>query len=326
MQRRYIFPLLLVAGLFLAACTQVSPPLQPTAFKPETPSQPASLGIYLSDQAGQPLVAMDDIVAYSAETHAVLLTPAARERVAQLVVPTSGTRFQVRVGSETIYTGAFWPLYSSQSYDGVVIAVPIDAIKAQPGYTLRITLGYPTAQYFRGADPRSDPRILKALEQAGKLKSSTAPPSGTTVPTASAAIRGRVWHDLCKPEMPGQPVPPAPPPGCVPSEIGIYRANGILEPVEPGLQGIQVQLGAGRCPSQGLAATATDASGDYGFSGLAAGSYCVSVDNASPENAAGLAQGRWTFPALDVGATTVDVLPRDTRTAVNFGWDCASLP
>ncbi len=145
-------------------------------------------------------------------------------------------------------------------------------------------------------------------------------------PVTGATIRGRVWHDLCKPERPGQAAPSTPPEGCVPSQIGIYRANGIFETGEPGIALIKVRLGAGACPSVGLAETSTDSSGRYTFAGLNAGTYCVSVDATSAANIARLSSGRWTFPALDVSATTVELFSHDTRNDVNFGWDYASLP
>jgi hypothetical protein len=69
------------------------------------------------------------------------------------------------VGRDPIYLGAFWPLYSSLSFDGVVIPVPL---MDEP--VIQITLGYPSPSFFAGEDPRSDPRILQALAQAGRLK------------------------------------------------------------------------------------------------------------------------------------------------------------
>jgi len=63
-----------------------------------------------------------------------------------------------------VYRGAFWAGYSSQSYAGVVI----DPTLAWQG-KVRIALGYPTRDAFQGQDPRADPRILQALQQAGKL-------------------------------------------------------------------------------------------------------------------------------------------------------------
>jgi len=46
--------------------------------------------------------------------------------------------------------------------------VVIDPTLAGQG-KVRIALGYPTRDAFQGQDPRADPRILQALQQAGKL-------------------------------------------------------------------------------------------------------------------------------------------------------------
>ncbi len=69
------------------------------------------------------------------------------------------------VGTERVYSGAFWTPASSLSFDGIVIQVPpLDD-------ALHIQLGYPESpELFRGQDHRSDPRVLKSLRLAGKLE------------------------------------------------------------------------------------------------------------------------------------------------------------
>jgi hypothetical protein len=115
----------------------------------------------------QPIMTMADIVSYVQETHEITLTAAGYERIHALQVPTSGRAFMVCVDGQPIYAGAFWASYSSQSYDGVVID-PILVTQDKP--VIQIQLGYPGESFFRGEDPRSDPRVLQAFEQAGKLK------------------------------------------------------------------------------------------------------------------------------------------------------------
>jgi hypothetical protein len=162
---------LLLVCVVLVACSPASPQALEITNQPAPTAQAADFAIYLSDHPDQPLVSTADIVAYSPHTHAIRLTPEGYARVAQLRVPTSGLPFQVRVGGETIYSGAFWALYSSQSYDGVVIKVPLMPNPVNDSdRTMSITLGYPGGEFFQGSDPRSDPRIFKALEQAGKLQ------------------------------------------------------------------------------------------------------------------------------------------------------------
>jgi hypothetical protein len=117
----------------------------------------------------QPLLSMEDMVSYTKATHEIELTAAGYERIHSLSVPTSGTAFAVCVNGEPIYAGAFWSLISSQSFDGVVIMIdPISTTREHA--VIQIQLGYPGADFFHGDDPRSDPRILQALQQAGKLK------------------------------------------------------------------------------------------------------------------------------------------------------------
>jgi hypothetical protein len=80
--------------------------------------------------------------------------------------------------------------------------------------------------------------------------------------------------------VPATPTPsPTPTPGNIRGvvfEDSTY--NGVRDGGEPGLGGMTVTLGAGACPSSGVAATTTSANGNYAFNNLAAGTYCVTVD------------------------------------------------
>jgi hypothetical protein len=116
----------------------------------------------------EPILSIDDIIAYSRETHEIELTAEAYERIQQLFtlpVRVRGMPFVVCVGADRIYGGAFWTPASSISFDGVVICEPHDFERR----VIRIALGYPCAEAFTGKDPRSDPRVLQSLEAAGKL-------------------------------------------------------------------------------------------------------------------------------------------------------------
>jgi hypothetical protein len=113
----------------------------------------------------EPILSISDIIAYSWETHTIELVASAYERLGELELSVDGTIFVVCLGREPIYTGAFWAMYSSLSFNGVVIKLPLT-----DDQTMQITLGYPSPSFFTGKDPRSDPRILQSLEQAGKLE------------------------------------------------------------------------------------------------------------------------------------------------------------
>jgi hypothetical protein len=134
---------------------------------------------------------------------------------------------------------------------------------------------------------------------------------------ANAVVVGRIWHDLC--DIDGSAVEAA---GCIETENGAFTADGQLQEGEPGLGGVIVQLGTGNCPSAGLATTITDGSGDYVFSGLEGGTYCVSIDAFDEQNAPLLLPGAWTNRDSDMpGSATVELPPGGSAPDVNLGWD-----
>lgn len=142
---------------------------------------------------------------------------------------------------------------------------------------------------------------------------------------APASISGLVWHDLCA--LPNGPLPPAAPPGCIPSG-GSYEANGVLEAGEPGIAGVTVRLGGGACPSSGLMASASGADGSFSFAGLPPGAYCVSVDALADGNDTVLIPGGWTYPVPHANPQLVDLalISGQVVSGVNFGWDYQFLP
>lgn len=116
-----------------------------------------------------PVLSSDDIVAYDKADHSIELTPGAYLRIQQIFpmpVKVDGIPFVVCVGKQRIYLGAFWTPASSLSYDGIVIMQPLDNTTT----TIQISLGYPGPDVFTVNDPRADARIIKALQQSGKLK------------------------------------------------------------------------------------------------------------------------------------------------------------
>lgn len=173
----------------VAPPTSTRPPpssvvVEPTLFSPATitPTIKNGFSIYLLAQdttpqelailshlelEENPLLSINDIVSYRKATHEIELTTTSYNRIASLSVPLNGKAFAVCVDDQPIYAGAFWVGYSSLSFDGIVIDT-IRASKEHP--VLQIQLGYPGPTFFHEEDPRSDPRILQALEQAGKLK------------------------------------------------------------------------------------------------------------------------------------------------------------
>jgi hypothetical protein len=158
---------------------------------------------------------------------------------------------------------------------------------------------------------------------------SSSPPSSSAEPTQSPtasplSIGGVLWHEICEFSggEAGEPVVLGT--GCVqygegPSEFG---PNQILDPFETGWEGVTLHLGAGACPSIGLAAAITDAAGEYVFTGLSPGTYCVSYDSLSDGNDVLLIPGGPTYP--DRGEAgfeqTVELEPGIDQLEINFGY------
>ena len=147
----------------------------------------------------------------------------------------------------------------------------------------------------------------------------------------TAMISGWVWHDTCASGKDGEPQPASTPEGCVKedSPLGPYHADGVMAVGEPLIEGVVVSLGEGACPSSGLAeqpTITTDLS--YSFSGLSAGTYCVSIDPQREPTFSILRPGVWTYPAIsqDVISTTVTLAAGEYKGMVNFGWDYQFLP
>ena len=112
----------------------------------------------------KPIISAGDIVSYDQTSHVIELTPRAYARIQGLFtlpVKVHGIPFVVCVGEERIYSGAFMTPVSSIALDGVVISQPFGTEER----TIQINLGYPGSVAFSGVDPRTDPRIIKSLEQ-----------------------------------------------------------------------------------------------------------------------------------------------------------------
>jgi hypothetical protein len=136
------------------------------------------------DIAEQPVIAMNDIIAYNAKTHEITLTANAFARISSLEVPVRGKSFVVCIDRNPIYWGAFWTPVSSISFDGVTIWKPLNS---QDPKNIKLELGYPSSSFYGGEDPRNNAEVIKSLEQAGKL---TAVPSATIVEKLPHSMKG----------------------------------------------------------------------------------------------------------------------------------------
>ncbi len=136
------------------------------------PAQPMSGAAMLAadlnalDLQPEPVIAADEIISYSPATHDLVLSSAAIERIAKMKVPVNGVGFVICVDKEPLVAGAFWALYSSLSFDGLTIQVPVLGNADH----VHLYSGYPSVDSALPDDPRDDPRLLKALQDAGKLR------------------------------------------------------------------------------------------------------------------------------------------------------------
>ncbi len=133
---------------------------------PQMPSNLSDLRVVGLQET--PYLSQNDIVEYRQATHEIVLTEEAYKKVSDFHgIPISGRTFVVTVDRKPIYWGAIWPMFSSASFDGVVIMVP--PFNKDPN-TIEIGTGYPGPDFSRGTDPRSDARVFDALRKAEKLK------------------------------------------------------------------------------------------------------------------------------------------------------------
>ncbi|MDO9592705.1 MAG: hypothetical protein Q7I98_05900 [Erysipelotrichaceae bacterium] len=118
------------------------------------------------EPSDQPIISLEDILSYDAETHEMELTDTAYERVLQMEVPVTGISFLVCVDKAPLYWGAFWTPFSSLSFDGVTILTPLSSENPK---IITLTLGYPAQSFYKGVDPRNNDTVFESLDKAGKL-------------------------------------------------------------------------------------------------------------------------------------------------------------
>jgi hypothetical protein len=219
-----------------------------------------------------------------------------------------GVRVQVEAGLGTIEAPGLTrdgDFYTNAAYDVSDVTVQID-MKAGIG------------------------RINLEVEEAG-AREEEVEERQTQEDPQTAMISGWVWHDLCESGKDGEPAPATTPEGCVQEEspLGNFHADGAYSNTEPLIEGAVVTLGEGACPSTGLAKTSTIITDlSYSFSGLKAGTYCVSIDPQREPNFSILRPGVWTFPVTtqDVISATVRLTSGEYKGMVNFGWDYQFQP
>jgi hypothetical protein len=159
--------------------------------------------------------------------------------------------------------------------------------------------------------PTAEPDVIAPTEEG----------TPTAVPLF---IGGVLWHEICDftGGVAGEPLVLGL--GCVQygEGAGDWGPNQIYDIFEIGWEGVTLHLGAGACPSSGLATALSDGAGEYAFHGLNPGTYCVSYDNLSDGNDVILIPGGPTFPLRGEAGLeqTVELSSGASETNINFGY------
>lgn len=115
-----------------------------------------------------PLIRYADFVSYNSIANVFRITDNAREAVEALEFPVNGRAFGFYADDELIYTGYFWPAYSSLSCQWIVI----DPFILDWGLDneLHVELGYPgLTEGVDIPDERNNEKILAIFRRDGKL-------------------------------------------------------------------------------------------------------------------------------------------------------------
>ena len=124
--------------------------------------------------SGEVVLSADQILDYEWDSHTLTLKPGVRKRLYEKLKNglARGAPFVVAVGGKKVYDGAWKSVISSVSSSTAVIVLDEGVFepKLLGEDQVRIALGYPSPNFFKGEDLRGDARVKQALQAAGKLK------------------------------------------------------------------------------------------------------------------------------------------------------------
>jgi len=112
-----------------------------------------------------PLVRYSDIYSYDAVEHAFSINDRAVDAIKNVKHSVFGVAFALTVDGRVVYTGYFWPSYSSATCDWITI----DPFVSEYTKKLKVYLGYP-GDWAGVEDRRNDERIITVLQRDKKLK------------------------------------------------------------------------------------------------------------------------------------------------------------
>ncbi len=112
-----------------------------------------------------PLVRYSDILSYDKIDYSFSVSDRAVDAIKNVKHSVFGVAFALTVDGRVVYTGYFWPSYSSATCDWVTI----DPFLSEYTKTLKVYLGYP-GDWDGVEDRRNDERIISVLQRDKKLK------------------------------------------------------------------------------------------------------------------------------------------------------------
>ena len=114
----------------------------------------------------RPLIKYSDFKSYNAKEHIFKITDSAKKAIEDLEHSVHGLPFAIAADDQLVYTGYFWPAYSSASCQWLVI----DPLMMRGDNELRVELGYPGPIEDSGIpDERNNSLILDIFRRDGKL-------------------------------------------------------------------------------------------------------------------------------------------------------------
>ena len=122
------------------------------------------------DEAGvvikpEPFIKYSDLLYYSKKNHTFKLSKSAADLLENSRFGVYGEGFALKANNEILYTGYFWPAFSSASCDWIVID-PISII----GRKMKVDIGYPNSSFASEVeDKRNNKILLDIFKRDGKL-------------------------------------------------------------------------------------------------------------------------------------------------------------
>jgi len=114
----------------------------------------------------KPLVYYSDFISYNSKTYIFVISNDSKDRIQNLEHSVHGIPFALKVDNNLVYTGYFWPSYSSAMCKWIVI----DPMRLLISNELKVYLGYPWSQSVVGIpDKRNDNQILDIFRSDNKL-------------------------------------------------------------------------------------------------------------------------------------------------------------